>query len=553
LENPSSKKSKSTFILVFILLAIFISQAILSMKIKSPTFDEPFHLISGYLAITKQSFKLGAEHPPLTKSLAALPLLFTDITLPDNGSKLSSENHFLFGQKFLFQSENDVEKIIFLGRLPIVFLSALLGLYVYLWARSIYGEKSGLFALILYVFSPNILAHSRLVTTDLGLTCFLFITCYYFRLYLEFPSNRKLFLAGLAFGLALTSKYSGLILFPILFILLSLKLYLFKNFSSYDNLKNFLSIENSKMGLLKHFYIFIFPLILMIFLAYQFQPNALFLYLEGLEALQAIHFTPHPLVPNFLKPHYLWGTFSYNSIWYYPLIVFLLKTPVPTIILLVMVLALLARTKKVSFNTLCLIIPVLLIFAMNYFDIAHPGLRRILPIYPFIFVIASRVIYDYRKVDFYIFKKAAFSITLTIMLLWYVISSVKIFPDYLTYFNEFISEPQEGINYLDGSNIDWGQDLKSLKSFMDQEGIKKIKLIFYGTADPKYYGIQALPLTQDDLKKGPHSGDYAISAHLLNRFKRIPSLAGFSEAWKKDHKPIKIIGNTIYVFKFDSP
>ena len=60
---------------------------------------------------------------------------------------------------------------------------------------------------------------------------------------------------------------------------------------------------------------------------------------------------------------------------------------------------------------------------------------------------------------------------------WYGISSVKTYPDYLTYFNEIVGGPKKGIDYLDDSNIDWGQDLKRLKGFLDKRGINKIKLL----------------------------------------------------------------------------
>jgi hypothetical protein len=551
LENLPLKNNKSTVILVFILLALFASQAISSMRIKSPTFDEPAHLISGYLAITKQYFHLGAEHPPLIKSLAALPLLSIGIPIPKDNTELSQENWFRFGGKFLFQPGNNVDQIIFLGRLPIVFLSALLGFYVFLWARNTYGEKSGLFALSLYVFSPNILAHSRLVTTDLGLTCFLFISCYYFRVYLMAPSTQNLLLAGVTFGLALTSKFSALILFPIFFSLLCFNYYLSRNSSPHDSLQSTWKIAKPKIALLKELCAFFSSVILVIFLVYELRPDALFLYKQGFETLQTLYFTTGIGKPPYLEPHFLLGSFFSEPIWYYPLIAFLFKTPVPALILLAIALGSLQRNIKPSINMLCLLIPVIFILMASFFDIAHQGLRRILPIYPFLFVIASRVIRDLEI--FNPIKNIVFSSTLTILIVWYVISSFKIYPDYLTYFNDFVSKPQDGIFYLDDSNIDWGQDLKSLKRFMSQEGIKKIKLLYYGTADPKYYEIAALPLTQEDIDNGLHSGYYAISVHLLNRFKQLPSLAKLGVAWKIDHKPIKIIGSSIYVFKFGSP
>src|SRR5262249_25064274 len=73
--------------------------------------------------------------------------------------------------------------------------------------------------LILFVFEPNILAHGALVTTDMGLTCFLFATVYAFYRYTQAPSRRTLGVLALAAGLSLAAKHSGILIFPILIVL----------------------------------------------------------------------------------------------------------------------------------------------------------------------------------------------------------------------------------------------------------------------------------------------------------------------------------------------
>ncbi|RMF91024.1 MAG: hypothetical protein D6736_05775, partial [Nitrospinota bacterium] len=60
---------------VLCLLAFFL-QAALSMRQKSVTFDETYHLISGYTYLQTGDFRLGIDHPPLLRILAALPLLW---------------------------------------------------------------------------------------------------------------------------------------------------------------------------------------------------------------------------------------------------------------------------------------------------------------------------------------------------------------------------------------------------------------------------------------------------------------------------------------------
>ena len=85
---------------------------------------------------------------------------------------------------------------------------------------------------------------------------------------------------------------------------------------------------------------------------------------------------------------------------------------------------------------------------------------------------------------------------MSILLGWYLLSSALIHPHYLSYFNELAGGPTRGIEYFADSNLDWGQDLKGLKRYMDDKGIKKIHVRYYGPhciAEPAYYGIK-IPL-----------------------------------------------------------
>ena len=58
---------------------------------------------------------------------------------------------------------------------------SLLGGYVcYRWAKELYGEWSGLLALTLWCFEPNILANGQMITPDMGATAFGVTAAYVF-------------------------------------------------------------------------------------------------------------------------------------------------------------------------------------------------------------------------------------------------------------------------------------------------------------------------------------------------------------------------------------
>jgi hypothetical protein len=550
LKTSSSKKSY-TSILIFILLSLLIFQAVSSMWIKSPTYDEPTHLTSGYLSYAKNDYRYGADHPPFLKSLATFPLLFLEIKTPDYYPKLTKKSMFEFGSKFLFQPQHDVNQIVFLGRLPFIFLSCLLGIYIFLWAKKLYGETSGLFALTLYVFSPNILAYSRLVITDFGVSCFIFITCFYFWNYLSKPSFLTLGFTSFFFGLAQVSKFSALILLPILFFILCVKFLTEKEFKP----KSLLIPPNSKKPksnfklLFIHFCAPLFIVMTVMFFAYGLSFDFLALYQKGLNELERIYFENQ--VPRL---NYLLGYFFDQPSKLFPIVAFLVKTPIPTLIFLFFSILTLRRNSKNWFNELSIIIPIAFIFISSLFDPEHTGVRRFLPIYPFIILFVSRLANFKNFSELGVNQRKITSISLIVLTTWYIISSARVYPDYLTYFNEAVGGPKNGINYLDNANIDWGQDLKRLKPYMDKAGIDKIKLMYEGTADSKYYGISTIPLSKEDRQLGPQSGYYAISAHYLIRLISIPEAFGFGPGWKNIvYKPIKVIGHTIYIFNINSP
>lgn len=508
------------------------------MQVKSPTFDEPIHLTAGYIYLTKQDFLYQNEHPPLIRQLAALPLLFLDLKFPKDTDQWLEEVGIGFGKHFLFSPGNDVDKIVFLGRLPIVFLSILLGFYVYLWTKDLFGQKAGLFSLFLYVFSPNIIAHSRLVTTDLGSTCFIFIACYYFWKFLNEPTLKNLFFAGISIGFALASKYSSLLLLPIFLTLLivnftNLKTSIFKENIIISN------VRTAKFWI-QRFAIMSLIVLGVIFIIFQFQHDAFSSYIAGIERLRSVYFRKGEYL------NYLLGEFSTKTFWHYHIVAFLIKTPVPTLILSVLAFCSYRQSSTNRFNEFFIILPIISFMAVSAFDSFNIGLRRVLPIYPFIFVYIGKLLQETKDSNFSFLDKKKLAIVLSILMTWYGITSIKTYPDYLTYFNDIVGGPKKGIFYLDDSNIDIGQDLKRLKYFLDTREIDQIKLFYNGQADPAYYGIKHSKFKYEEIQAGPKPGYYAISAHNLIRLLTNPG-------WEQLGDPIGIIGNTIYVFNFPSP
>src|SRR3989344_6187549 len=129
--------------------------------------DEIPHIGAGYSYLVKQDMRLNPEHPPLAKDLAAIPLLFLKLKqgVFDTKSWQSDLNgQWEFGRKLIFNSGNDANQITHLVKLPMLLFFVLSAILIFRWAKKLYGNKAGLIALILFSFSPTVLAHSRFVT-----------------------------------------------------------------------------------------------------------------------------------------------------------------------------------------------------------------------------------------------------------------------------------------------------------------------------------------------------------------------------------------------------
>jgi len=166
-------------IVAFLLLIFVFVLAFFSVKDDSLTMDEVVHLPAGYSYLTQKDMRLNPEHPPLIKDLGALPLLFINASANSAQEKIKFPSEISawkndingqwdFGRYFLYNIGNPTDKMILWGRMPMILILILLGFFIFKWTKELFGNRAGLLALFLFSFSPTLLAHGRLVTTDVG-------------------------------------------------------------------------------------------------------------------------------------------------------------------------------------------------------------------------------------------------------------------------------------------------------------------------------------------------------------------------------------------------
>lgn len=519
-------------ITLIILLGFCVLVPIFAALNKSVTIDEPRHFYTGLKYLSNSNTfshfrwapKVNSYSPPL-EALNTLPALLVA--------------HFL--KVNFLESVPSFYHLIFWARILTAFYSLILGLFVYRWTKELYGAKAGLLALSLYAFCPNIIAHAGLITTDLSFSCFSFIWLYYFWRTFNNYSLRNIAFSVLFFTFALLSKYSFVMFLPI-YIVLCFLLWL--------NVP-----RREKKEVL--FRIFQYSVILAIFglfvlcACYRFNCLSLSSVSRHLPLISKFAhfkniFLPIPyqylseLKNNILVARYgfcrtcncstafLMGQFSKNGFPHYYLIAFLIKNPVPTLILIVW--AIYARIKdpipRLKVSEYFLWIPALLLFLIASLQRCQIGIRHILPIYPFIFVFTGKIINEPEMRNNFLRTVFIF------LIIWLILSTILIFPHYIAYFNELIGGPDKGYKYLIDSNIDWGQDIIGLKEYLKNNNVKRIKLSVFGTG---IYNIE-----YEDILSVPTKGLIAISVNDLQ------SIKGYS--WLKKYKPIEKIGYSIFIY-----
>ena len=598
--NNKRTKRYASVLIVIVFLSLFATMAITSIRNKSLTADELTHIVSGYYMLSTGDLSLNSGHPIFVQLLITLPLLTMDLELPPHNTpfcapeKYETLENWKYGYEFLYKTNRDkVDQIIFSSRLMIVLLSTILAIYIFKWAKELNGEKAGFFALFLYVFSPNILAHSRLATLEMGITALTFIAIYYLRKLMFKPQFSYLILAGTFLGLALVSKITSGLLAPVYFLLMILFLkYQPPGASLFAN-----RLPKKLSGKLPSLVTMFFGVFIVawfvINLSYGFHgvfsPLSAFagkgstalteklFSATGLSVHRLFSVLPIPFPAAFINvfkyqfahalqghPTFLMGHYSFKGQWYYHLLAFCIKMPIPVLFLILVSMVLIIRKfmsrERLSVDDYILLIPILSIFLLVSLGNIKEGFRHLIPILPFLYVFLSKTLtIEWRQ------KKLVVPI-FTLLFGWYLIASLSIFPNYLAYFNELIGGPKNGYKYLVDSSLDWGQDLKGLKRYMVDNNISKIKLSYFGSGDPSYYGIDYDYLPSIGLKpsepqakwwyeKGyqencePVHGIIAISATNLQGM-----LFGNHDCfnWLKKYEPIEKIGYSIFVYNIPS-
>lgn len=493
------------------------------INVSAPTYDEPVHLATGYQDLVSPLYRLNAmDHPPFAEMWAALPLLASKPSAQFQNPDLLGGRVYNFSDHFLYKNRLDAGDMLDSSRLwCLVSWAVLLGAGILSWAWRLSGPPGLYAAAAAFAFCPPLFSNSALVTTDASAATFFFLT---FRaLSARGEKLSGWVLAGCAMGLALASKFSMFVLPPLVVVLLLT-----------ENRVNALRRTPKPFSPAGPILMAVTALIC---LAAVYRFTSLPLYFEGLSA------TLMRLGEG--RPSFLFGTYpSQGSLFYFPAAL-AIKTPLAMLLASGLCLGLWLR--RPDTGRMWVAGPAIAFFGVACFSKTQIGYRHILPVYPFLVVMAACG-------AAWMWERGRSGRAVAACLgVWLAVSVVRVHPHHLAYFNEAAGGPGRGYRYLVDSNLDWGQGLKGLSLELQRRGNPPIILSYFGVADPSYYGIRYEPLgfiTNVDRREGVWSGP-------MGRVLLAVSATNLQSTYYKGHKtfdwlkkrtPVFTAGHSIFLY-----
>lgn len=575
---------KTKLIAVIIIVSATVL-AIASVWNDSPVVDEIPHIGAGYSYVVQHSYQFNPEHPPLAKDLAGLAMLTLNLNRSAFGKSYQGNwptdvnGEWNFGRALIFNSGNDAVTLVRVAKLPMLLFFIISGWLIFIWTKKIYGPKAGLLALFLFSFTPTIVAHSRLVTTDIAALFGIILSTYFFVRYLKNQTKLNLWLAVATFGIAELTKFSTFLLIPY-FVLIGI----IWGYAYHHNFRSML------LGIWKSALVIVMGFIFIVGPVYQLHilgdtPEkqredakiVLETYGNRLFADPVIWASDKPILRPFAQyglgllmvfqrnvggnqTYFLGELYQHGVRPYFP-VVYFIKEPLPfwgLFLIAVIGFLIYARPRerklhewvKNHFTEVALFLWILIYWVLSINANVNIGIRHLIPVYGFTYILlAGLLTLIYEKIK----AKKLYVTVVGLICVWFLVETLMVFPYYLTYFNQIAGGPAGGHKYVVDSNLDWGQDLKRLADWVEENSVQKISLDYFGWADQYYYlgdkfywVNQGKYLTKDQfLYDNPSGGYLAVSGTYYTESQAKPT---HPYAWLKDYRPIAIIGNSIFVW-----
>ena len=557
------------------LLVLMAANLLSVISRKTITNDEVVHIPAGYYHLVAGDFHFNNEHPPLIKMWAALPLLFIQPEEPPAPADAPDNNiarTWDFHARFWPANRAHYETITFWTRVMMLALALALGVLIFVFTRKLFDARAALFALALYTLEPTVLAHGRIVHTDAPAALAYLLFFYTLYRYRHEPTWRRALVVGAACGAALITKFSMIVLAPLLLaVALAGVVWLAPRGA----------LSRARVGV--HACTALGVVLLIVNAAYYFQSPPL-----AASEIETVRLKSAPvfeelmtgfgvfskLVPTYflyglynvvIHNHYghaasLLGMYRDDGWWYYFPVAFALKTSIPFLLVSLAALgwSVWRLLMKRDGRFLFLVVPLGIYTAISFASHINIGIRHFLPVFPFLFIMSGALL-D-RLLRRQRMRRAALAIVVVVVG-WAGVEAARGYPDYVPYMNQFASARPHWY-YLSDSNVEWGDDVPALAAYLHARGETSVRAALAGGwATLRFYDIEYLDLFATAPEQLPAPRYVAIGASFLNG-STVPGEENqpgrtFKErtnffARYRERTPEAIFGKSIYLFREDA-
>ena len=538
---------------------------------ESVTIDEVAHIGAGVSYLQKLELRLIEVHPPLPKVLAALPLVlrgvhtdYSHISWTVSKKFISSFlGEWVFGE-YLLTKWNDPVATLAWARAPMLLLTLALGWLVFSYARRMGGNWGALLCLSVFVSTPAFLAFGPLVHTDIAVTLFTVLTLWRFAEIWQDPSRKNAILFGLSLAGALLSKFtSGILFFAFLVFILSTRWLPVPGQplgKPEARAWRRLRWQHTLMGILwaslaVYIFYFVFSIRQTTDVLYLLGHGAAAVPLRRLLMPPWLYFRGVAMVlVTGSRQTFLLGHTYPHGVWFYFPILFLLKSPLAFLglLLLALALALALKLKRrepedtaaipqefaihwrvlwvslIVFTGFCLLSR--LDMSIRHFTI--PIVLLILLLAPLPRIVASLRLSQSTAGQLV----GATAATLAVICLF---TAVRAYPYYFPFMNS-LSFGQPAYALVNDSNLDWNQSLPAVKRFADQHSLQRIPLDQYGLTDSTSY-VPGAELWNCQLPTKADEGQWVVvSANMI--------MDGHNCLWLMQYEHEALAGGSMYAF-----
>lgn len=365
------------------------------------------------------------------------------------------------------------------GRSDIIngrFMSLLVGILImwvlYVFGTDLFNQRTGLFAAFFFSICPNSLANASFASTDIYSVLVVLLTVFlYWRWQQTYKAGYFLMLAFVvAAGQVTKQSMSYLyLLLPLMFFVMGA----YKRLTRRSALKGafvFLFIQWIVINAVYYFYHSFMPLGSYSFLSgsmlrmQSILPSGIWVpfpepFVTGLD--QAMYYNQLgggiSGVSCFGKVTILGQSFTGEGVWYYYLVTLIFKTPIPLLVFIVAALA--SRQNKSSHQVFLLLPVVFFLLVMSVWYHVQAGVRHIIFIYPFLFLLAAAWVV--KVMD------TRWRWVVYICLAWWVISIGRYWSAFYPYTNELVWDKKNAWQWVGHANLDIHQGYLAAKKYLE--------------------------------------------------------------------------------------